>query len=187
MAQVCGGSQKLNMTYVPPQPAVDERAMPDQGQQFDLRKLFTTTTVSELAIGHVLTVDVGQTAEEAAVTMRAVSHGSALVCDGEELVGIITERDLLKLIADDDRYRAPLREVMTAKPQTISQDDTLLEAVRWMDQGGYRRLPVVDAQGRPIGIVDVKSVVSFLVDQIPSTIYNQASCDLSSVRQREGA
>lgn len=161
--------------------------MPDQGQQFDLRKLFTTTTVSELAINQVPKLDVGQTAEQAAVAMRAVSHGSALVCDGDRLVGIITERDLLKLIADDGRYRAPLREVMTATPQTIGQDDTLLEAVRWMDQGGYRRLPVVDGNQCPIGIVDVKSVVSFLVDQISSTVYNQASCDLSSVRQREGA
>lgn len=168
-------------------PAVGEQAMPDQGQQFDLRELFTTTTVSELAISQVPALDAGQTAEQAAIAMRAVSHGSALVMDGDRLIGIVTERDLLKLIADDARVRAPLREVMTSTPQTVSQDATLLEAVRWMDRGGYRRLPVVDGDERPIGIVDVKSVVSFLVDQMPSTVYNQASADLSSVRQREGA
>jgi CBS domain-containing protein len=161
--------------------------MPEQGQQFDLRELFTTTTVSELAISQVPTLDAGQTAEQAAVAMRAVSHGSALICEGGRLVGIITERDLLKLITDESRFRAPLREVMTSAPQTVRTDSLLFEAVRLMDHGGYRRLPVVDGDRRPIGIVDVKSVVAFLVDQVPGTVYNQASVDLSSVRDREGA
>jgi CBS domain-containing protein len=161
--------------------------MPEQGQQFDLRELFTTTTVSELAISQVPTLDAGQTAEQAAVAMRAVSHGSALICEAGRLVGIVTERDLLKLIAEDSRFRAPLREIMTTAPQTVRTDSTLLEAVRLMDRGGYRRLPVVDDDRRPIGIVDVKSVVTYLVEQIPGTIYNQASVDLSSVRDREGA
>jgi CBS domain-containing protein len=161
--------------------------MPEQGRQFDLRELFTTTTVSELAISQVPTLDAGQTAEQAAVAMRAVSHGSALVCDGGRLVGIVTERDLLKLIADDSRLRAPLRDVMTSAPQTVGTHSKLLDAVRLMDRGGYRRLPVVDNERRPIGIVDVKSVVAYLVDQIPGTIYNQASVDLSSVRNAEGA
>ena len=161
--------------------------MPEQGQQFDLRELFTTTTVSELAISQVPTLDAGQTAEQAAVAMRAVSHGSALVCEAGRLVGIVTERDLLKLIADDSRFRAPLRDVMTAAPQTVRTDSILLDAVRLMDRGGYRRLPVVDNEHRPIGIVDVKSVVNYLVDQVPGTVYNQASVDLSSVRKAEGA
>lgn len=161
--------------------------MPGQGRQFDLRELFTTTTVGELAINQVPTLDAGQTAEQAAVAMRAVSHGSALVCEAGRLVGIVTERDLLKLIADDARLRAPLREVMTSAPQTVRTGSLLLEAVRLMDRGGYRRLPVVDNEQRPIGIVDVKSVVTYLVDQIPGTVYNQAPLDLSSVRNPEGA
>ena len=90
-------------------------------------------------------------------------------------------------IADDSRFRAPLRDVMTAAPQTVRTDSVLLDAVRLMDRGGYRRLPVVDHDHRPIGIVDVKSVVNYLVDQVPGTVYNQASVDLSSVRKAEGA
>lgn len=161
--------------------------MADDGPQFDLRHLFTTTTVGELALTHVPVLSPRETAADAAEAMRAVSHGSALICEEGQLVGIITERDLLKLLVDDGRYHAPLAQVMTAAPKTVSVDARLFDAVRSMDQGGYRRLPVVDRDQRPVGIVDVKAVVAFLVEQVPSTVYNQAANALLSVRTREGA
>jgi len=80
-----------------------------------------------------------------------------------------------------------VNSVMTSRPKTLALDDTVLDAVQWMDQGGYRRLPVVDGLGCPAGIVDVKTVVNFLVDQMPSTVYNQASRKMLTVQQCEGA
>lgn len=161
--------------------------MADAGPQFDLRTLFTTTTVGELTLTQVPVLCPSDTAEQAASAMRAVSHGCALVCDGGRLVGIITERDLLKLLVSDERYRAPLGTVMSATPQTISASAPLFDAVRLMDQGGYRRLPVVGAGQIPVGIVDVKSVMGYLVDHMPATVYNQAAGSLLTVREREGA
>lgn len=161
--------------------------MAEPGPQFDLRELFTTTTVGELALTQVPVLGLQDSADQAAAAMRAVSHGCALVCDDGRLVGIITERDLLKLLVEEVRFRLPLREVMTSAPHTISAAAKLFDAVRLMDQGGYRRLPVVDAEGRPVGIVDVKTVMSYLVDQVPATVYNQAASALLTVREREGA
>lgn len=161
--------------------------MAEPGPQFDLRKLFTTTTVGELTLTQVPVLSPSDTAEQAASAMRAVSHGCALVCDANRLVGIITERDLLKLLVAPDRYRAPLSAVMSSTPRTISSKDQLFDAVRLMDQGGYRRLPVVDDQSCPVGIVDVKTVINYLVDQMQATVYNQAASHLLTVREREGA
>lgn len=161
--------------------------MAEQGPQFDLRQLFTTTTVGELTLTQVPVLCPSDTAEQAASAMRAVSHGCALVCDADRLVGIITERDILKLLVDPARYGAPLRDVMSSTPRVISSNDQLIDAVRLMDQGGYRRLPVVDDQSCPVGIVDVKTVINYLVDQMPATVYNQAASALLSVREREGA
>ena len=161
--------------------------MAEPGPQFDLRKLFTTTTVGELTLTQVPVLCPSDTAEQAASAMRAVSHGCALICDANRLVGIITERDLLKLLASPHGYRSPLGAVMSSTPQTISNAARLFDAVRLMDQGGYRRLPVVDGQACPVGIVDVKSVVNYLVDQMQATVYNQAASKLLSVREREGA
>lgn len=161
--------------------------MAEPGPQFDLRKLFTTTTVGELTLTQVPMLCPSDTAEQAASAMRAVKHGCALVCDGQRLVGIITERDLLHLVVSPERYRSPLSTVMTNRPQTVSASARLFDAVQLMDQGGYRRLPVVDATQRPVGIVDVKTVIGYLVDQMPETVYNQASAALLTVREREGA
>jgi CBS domain-containing protein len=161
--------------------------MAETGPQFDLRELFTATTVGELMLTQVPVLSPGETAEDAAAAMRAVNHGSALICEGERLKGIITERDLLKLLIEPRRFQAPLADVMTSSPRTTSVNDRLIEAVRAMDQGGYRRLPVIDERGRPVGIIDVKSVVNFLVEQVPATVYNQAASALLSVREREGA
>lgn len=155
--------------------------------EFDLRRLLSETHVSELTLTVVPLLSPDQTLEEAAAAMRQVSHGSALVCDGDRLVGIITERDLLKLLADGADFSSTLQEFMTADPQTISSDDTLLDVVRLMDRGGYRRLPVLDGGKEPAGIVDVKTVMNFVVDQVPNTVYNQAAHSLLTAKRAEGA
>ncbi|REJ88863.1 MAG: CBS domain-containing protein [Planctomycetota bacterium] len=161
--------------------------MADSGPQFDLRELLTTTVVGELTLTQVPILSPDATAAEAAAAMRAVCHGSALICDAGRIVGIITERDLLGLLVDDSKVESPLSAVMTTAPQTLTQSALLFDAVRLMDQGGYRRLPVVDADDKPAGIVDVKTVVNFLVEQMAATVYNQAENSLLTVRQREGA
>ena len=93
----------------------------------------------------------------------------------------------MRLLIDDSQVDASLAVVMTTTPQTLPQDALLLDAVRLMDEGGYRRLPVVDSNGKPVGIVDVKTVVNFLVEQMAATVYNQAESSLLTVREREGA
>ena len=155
--------------------------------QLDLYALLLGTPVSQLDLTQVPLLAREQTLSAAAAAMRQARHGSALVCDAGRLVGIITERDVLRAIGEGDRMSATVGSVMTSRPKTLSLDDTVLDAVRWMDQGGYRRLPVVDGLGCAAGIVDVKTVVNFLVDQMPSTVYNQASRKMLTVQECEGA
>jgi CBS domain-containing protein len=119
--------------------------------------------------------------------MRRVSHGSALVCDKERLVGIFTERDLLALIGSGSPLDIPLAQVMTRDPHAVTLDDNLLKVVGLMDQGGCRRLPVVDAAGKPSGIVDVKGVLRFLVEYFPAGVFNQAPEAKLNAKAREGA
>ena len=76
---------------------------------------------------------------------------------------------------------------MTANPHTLSTHDTLLDAVRLMDEGGYRRLPIVGGDACAVGIIDVKTVMNYVVDHVPTTVYNQASNSLLSVSRAEGA
>jgi CBS domain-containing protein len=152
-----------------------------------LRQILTTSRVRHLSPKEVPVVASEETVSQAAARMRVHSHGSALVCREGQLLGIFTERDLLRLLASGASLERPVSEVMTASPQTVTQDDSLLTVLKLMDEGGYRRLPVVDAQRRPVGLVDVKSVAHYLVEHFPAAVYNQAPRDLLTARSREGA
>ena len=152
-----------------------------------LRQLLTTSRVAQLGPKEVPTLRGEQTIAEAVREMRAHSHGSAMVCRDGKLVGIFTERDLMKLLAAGQTLEQPLSAVMTSRPRTVALDDTLMTVIQLMDEGGYRRLPVVNASGTPVGIVDVKSVVHYLVEHFPKAVYNQAPRALLNARDREGA
>jgi CBS domain-containing protein len=158
-----------------------------QEHQFDLQAVLRQTRVSDLTLARFPSVSSDRSLEEAAEMMRSESHGSALICDQGQLVGIVTERDLLRLVANDVDMGSPIARHMTASPRTVRPEDTLLDVVMLMDRGNYRRVPVVNDDGRAVGIVDVKAVMEYLVDQVSATIYNQASTMLLTVRSAEGA
>ena len=161
--------------------------MADQSNQTDLRSILMSVKVGELASTTVPSLKTTSTIAEAAAEMWNQSHGSAVICAEGKLVGIFTERDLLRVIGENRSLETPLSEVMTADLQTVATGDSLFDAIRWMDQGGYRRLPVVDSSGAPAGIVDVKAITHFLVELFPAGVYNQASHAQSTAREREGA
>ena len=152
-----------------------------------LHQLLSTSHVGQLTPKEVPVLRGEQTIADAVLEMRSHSHGSAMVCRDGKLVGIFTERDLMRLLAAGETLEQPLSAVMTANPRTVKLDDPLMLVIQFMDEGGYRRLPVVNAAGSPVGIVDVKSVVHFLVEHFPKAVYNQAPRALLNARDREGA
>ena len=153
----------------------------------ELRDMLTSSHVGELSFTTVPTMEPTQTLAAAAAAMRTTHHGSALVCEDGKLVGIVTERDLLRVLGAREDLDRPLYHVMTANPKAVAVDDSIFDVLQSMSQGGYRRLPVVDADGAPVGIVGVKAVTHFLVQHFPAAVYNQAAYAHRMARRREGA
>jgi CBS domain-containing protein len=84
--------------------------------------------------------------------------GSALVLDGERLVGIFTERDVLRAVGSDfDAEHHPVAEFMTKDPKTIGPDEDAAAALESMFAFGFRHLPVVD-EARVVGVVSMRDV-----------------------------
>jgi CBS domain-containing protein len=102
-------------------------------------------------------------------------------------VGILTERDALKLMAGGADFSQPVHEVMSSPPATIPANATVGEAIRTMSEGGYRHLPIVDHQERPTGVVAVHGIVHYLVDHFPATVYNLPPNPNDATKEREGA
>jgi CBS domain-containing protein len=84
---------------------------------------------------------------------------SILICEGEHLRGIFTERDLLVRVvaAGLDPYRTKLGEVMTPNPDTIDGGAPVVEAIRRMDECSYRHLPVIE-NGKILGVVSMRDL-----------------------------
>jgi CBS domain-containing protein len=119
--------------------------------------------------------------------LRAQRTGAVLICDGEKLVGILTERDALKLMARGADFSTPVRDVMSSEPATIPSTATVGEAIRVMAEGGYRHLPIIDGDGKPTGVLAVHGIVHYMVDHFPETVYNLPPDPKAAPREREGA
>ena len=96
----------------------------------------------------------GASVREAAHLMAQRKIGSVVVLEGDRLVGIFTERDIVNRIVDPGRDpdRTVLKDVMTRDPRTVDPDTAALEALRLMGDGHYRHLPVMQ-DGRLVGVV----------------------------------
>lgn len=94
-----------------------------------------------------------ESVQQASKAMRERHVGSVLVVDDRErLIGIFTGRDALKLLAKGQGGEVALEHAMTPHPVTITPDHKAIDALRAMNDGGFRHVPVVE-HGRIWGIV----------------------------------
>jgi len=111
---------------------------------------------------------------QAVALMRQHGVGCVLVCKKGRLVGIFTERDLLRrVLAPGCGLELPLSACMTPRPVVVQPTESIGAALARMEQGGYRHLPVIDCSGRAVGILSVKQIVHYLVEHFPATIHCQ--------------
>src|SRR5262245_25386025 len=115
----------------------------------------------------LLTVEPTLPIADAAVRMASRNVGTVLVMDADRLIGILTERDVLRAVAAGFDGSLPVSQWMTPGPETIDDDDTIEQAAVLMIHGGFRHLPVFSG-GKPVGILSIRDLVRVaLVDTAP--------------------
>jgi len=118
--------------------------------------------VSEIMTNAAVTDASDDTLVEAARKMWHQQTGSLLVVDGEDLVGIVTERDILKAVANGTKLdQARISEVMTKDLITVGPGTSLREAAKVMADRWIRHLPVLDA-GKLVGVVSQRDLAGIL-------------------------
>lgn len=108
--------------------------------------------VSEIMRPDVVTVAPSDNVKKAIDVMVAKNVGSVVVVEDGKVVGILTERDILKRIKDLDIDKSLVSEVMSSPVLTVMPDTFITEALALMQTRNIRRLPVMKG-GRLIGIV----------------------------------
>ena len=111
----------------------------------------------------LVSVDAGATLTAAAQRMSHRRVGAALVFAGERLEGILTERDVLRAVAEGRLEGATAADCMTRHPETVEPTDSTSTAATLMIHGGFRHLPVVEGRS-VVGIVSIRDLMRVVLD-----------------------
>ena len=113
--------------------------------------------------------------------------GSVLICVEGKLIGIFTERDALRAMVENTDLSTPMSDLMTTDVLTISEGAPLVNAIRLMTRGKCRRLPIVNAEGKLVGIVKVSGIIDYFVEHFPEKVFNLPPQPNVVMPEREGA
>ena len=115
------------------------------------------STIAEIMSTQVRTIQPQESLRRAAQCMQELDVGALPVCDGERLLGMLTDRDItVRGIADGlNPDQACVSDIMSPEVQTCTADQDAEDAKRLMGARQLRRLPVVDKNGRLVGIVSL--------------------------------
>ena len=139
----------------------------------------------------IVTIDINCSVNEAIDLLLANNIGAAPVVEDGYLRGIFSERDVLNKILNKqvgDLDRIGVRQFMIADPQAAAPEDSLNAAILYMARGSYRHVPIVDTESRPIGMVSIRDVISYLVEEFSQEILALPPRPVrDAMKAREGA
>jgi CBS domain-containing protein len=163
------------------------------GHEKQINKVLSNETIQQpirsLELGRAVVVESSKNLATTIELMQHMKTGCVLAAENGVLVGIFTERDILIKILGKNRdfVNMTVNEVMTRSPESLHLDDSIAYAMNMMSVGGYRHVPIVDDQRKPISILSVKDVISYIVEHFPNEIINLPPKPLRSTTEREGA
>jgi CBS domain-containing protein len=137
-------------------------------------------TVATLTPAEPICLPEAATVQEAVAAMLARHQAGVLVVDeGGRLAGIFTERDVLTRVVGRELAprRTALREVMTPNPEALTPEDRVAYAVYCMSVAGYRTVPLVEADRRPVGVITAGDILRWLASLFPETVLNMRPGD----------
>jgi len=116
----------------------------------------------------VVTIQPKQSVRDAALMMRDRHVGAVLVVDGDRPVGIVTDRDIVMraIIEGRDPNTTTVRDVMSDSLTVVGSNQKIDDAVIAIRTAGVRRMPIVDAAGKAIGIVTLDDLVVLMAGEL---------------------
>lgn len=153
----------------------------------DFRLNLNSETVEHAFASNALCVAATDTLRSVMQALREQDRGAAVICEDGKAIGIFTERDALKAMARGSDFDVPVRTAMSGNLMTLSSNDTVGKAIAKMSSGGYRRMPIVDADGKPTKMLKSSGILHYLVEHFPAVIYNLPPAPHHAAADRDGA
>lgn len=126
--------------------------------------------VRDLMIKDVVTAKKGISVKQCIDILFKMHIGSVVIIDEDrKIIGVFTERDIIRVIAQDIALNTQLENVMTTNVVTVSIDSTFAEVRELMRTYRIRRIPVVDSEGKLAGLISFRHIIDEFFEIIPRT------------------
>lgn len=143
--------------------------------------------VTHLDLSGFCQADSGTPTREVIARMRQEGHGVCLILADKRLVGIFTERDVLRrVVGVAEVLDQPINQVMTANPHVANPGMSAADALALMDEAHFRNLPVVDQNGNVLGDMTYQSIINYLAARYPTAVLNRPPDPERFPRKPEG-
>ncbi|RMG97199.1 MAG: CBS domain-containing protein [Chloroflexi bacterium] len=153
----------------------------------NLKQELKAEKVIHLDLSGYCQVESGTPIRDVLAQMRAEKHNVSLVVADGKLVGIFTDRDVLrKVAAQPETWDLPVDEVMTRNPVTVTADTSAAAALKLIEEKNFRNVPVVDEDGRILGDMTFRAIIKYLADRYPIQILNRPPNPERFPRKPEG-
>jgi len=137
-----------------------------------IEKLLSTVKISELPRRPVCTVSPSTSLGEVYRLLDEEHSVAVLVCEGTDLVGIFTERDIVNRTALEGDSETPIGELMNPVQGSLGPEDRLADAIAIMHERGYRHVPLVGAKGEKPGLIGGRDILKLIAECHPQTLLN---------------
>lgn len=129
--------------------------------------------VTHLDLSGYTQVETGTSIYKTIQKMREEGNNCAFVTDDNRLIGIFTDRDVMREVVDrPDIWDHSIDEVMTHNPKTVRANQLAGDALKMMDSLHFRNAPVLDDEGSIVGNLTHFAVIHYLADLFPEEVYN---------------
>ena len=129
--------------------------------------------VGHLDLHSYVATDTSTPVRQVLELMRHSDRTTALITENGQLVGIFTERDVLrKIVSRPNALDQPVEAFMTPNPKVVGPDVNLVGALRRMNEGHFRDLPVTGPDGKILGNLTDNEVVRHLADRLQAEVIN---------------
>ena len=115
--------------------------------------------VNEIMKRDIITIDSNETIKNACIMYRDKKIGCLMVIENQNIVGIVTERDIIErtICVDRDPHTTPIKEIMTTDVKTVDIDDRINYAISILKDHNIKKLPVTE-DGELVGIITVTDI-----------------------------
>tara|TARA_B100001250_G_C19761234_1_gene772538 strand:+ start:335 stop:886 length:552 start_codon:yes stop_codon:yes gene_type:complete len=145
--------------------------------------------ISDFGLVAPLISEIGTSMKNALKQLQQKKQNCLLVVDNESLIGILTERDVLLKVTGKgfDLDLVTVEEFMTEDPEHLTPEDPLAYALNKMHIGGFRHVPIVDDDLKPVGLISISDIITTIADYFSREIINLPPLDrLVDQKKQEG-